>query len=96
MRYDYRVYLTSIRNIAQGLETRHRIATIMDIDSWSRVADISARIGIAASTVRYHLKNMESDGYVEQDEESRAWRLVELNQADLSIFLGATRKTKKK
>ena len=86
MRYDYRAYLASIRNIPQGLESRHKIATYMDAESWSRVADISSGIGIAPSTVRYHLKNMETDGYVEQDQASRAWRLIMLNQADLVGF----------
>ncbi|MFW9979884.1 MAG: winged helix-turn-helix transcriptional regulator [Candidatus Thorarchaeota archaeon] len=87
MRYNYRAYLTSLRNISQGLVSRHKITMHMDLEIWQKVSIIASQIGIASSTVRYHLKNMESDGYVEQNPESREWRLLTQDQSQLDAFL---------
>ncbi len=94
MRYDYRAYLTSLRNVSSGLESRHSILMMLKIDEWQRVSTVASKVSLSVSTVRYHLRNMQSDGYVEIDKETRTWRLCNVNQSELSEFLPRTKRMK--
>ncbi len=74
--------------------SRHKIIQCLETKNCTTISEISSTIDLSSSTIRYHLQNMATDGYVEQDEISKGWKLVELNQAELTSFLSQRRKRK--
>ncbi|MDF1540853.1 MAG: winged helix-turn-helix domain-containing protein [Candidatus Thorarchaeota archaeon] len=98
MRYDSRAYLQSVRNIDRGLCSRDSILKQLNNDTWLSVSDISAEIELSYATIRYHLFNLESEGFIERNTEERGWKLRVFPQAILSDFvkLGRSKSRKKK
>ncbi len=95
LRYDARSYLQSVRNIDRGLSSRDCILKRLNTDDWVSMPEISATIKLSNATIRYHLFNLEADGFVERNPELRGWKLKEFPQGKLSDFIKLKRSKSK-
>lgn len=87
LRYDSRAYLQSIRNIDKGLRSRDAILKRMSLERWDTISELSAGISLSYATIRYHLCNLEGEGFVERNTEMGAWRLLDYPQGKLQDFI---------
>ncbi len=90
VRYNNRAYLFSIRNVDRGLRARDSILSAMKEGEWYGLHDIATSTGLRLGAIRYHLRNMERDSYVEHNRDTREWRIVGLPQAELTRFIRVT------
>lgn len=90
-------YLSMIRNVRRGLETRSHIIEHIKSDTWTTSTEISKHVTVTTATVLYHLRNLERERIVERNPEGYGWRFGPFEQSDLTQFLEtkAKRKTKR-
>ena len=88
-------YLSRIRNVPSGLQTRSQILENLSNEKWYSTAEISQEIPVTSATVLYHLKNMEREDVVKRNSKTRKWRLAEIHQIALTEFIGSSKKKRK-
>ena len=57
-------YLLRLRNVQRGLATRSMIIDLLDFTIWKTTTDIANKVPVTATTVAYHLRNMEKEDVV--------------------------------
>ena len=87
-------YLLRLRNVQRGLETRSKIIDNLDSEEWKTPLNISKEVEVTASTIRYHLHNMEREDIVEREPRGNGWRFAPMHQSELTEFI--SKKSKKK
>ncbi|MHA1587848.1 MAG: winged helix-turn-helix domain-containing protein [Candidatus Thorarchaeota archaeon] len=93
---DRRAYLHWIRNIRSGLSTRSAILKELESNKRLSASRISAKVHVTASTVSYHLRNMEREDIVVRDPEGNGWRLGNLDQTVLTDYASKRKKKSRK
>ncbi len=87
-------YLQRIRNVQQGLITRSLIIDTLDVKKWHSATEISKKLPITATTVAYHLRNLERENIVVRHSRGKGWRFVPIHQTELTEFLKKRRSRK--
>lgn len=79
-----RAYLTTVKNVRRGLETRSTIIEALEKEMLS-VAEISKKTGVSQHRVRYHLRRLKTDRVVVRVGKGRKakWRLTGMGQTSL-------------
>ncbi|MEM1948412.1 MAG: winged helix-turn-helix domain-containing protein [Candidatus Caldarchaeum sp.] len=79
-----RAYLTTVKNVRRGLETRSMLIEALEREVLS-AAEISKRTGIPLHRVRYHLRMLKKDRVVVKVGKGRnaKWRLTGMGQTSL-------------
>ncbi|MHA3963315.1 MAG: winged helix-turn-helix domain-containing protein [Candidatus Thorarchaeota archaeon SMTZ1-45] len=93
---DRLAYLSMIRNVRRGLETRTQIIKQLDPDNWVTTTAISRNVDVTFTTVLYHLRNLERERIVERNPGGHGWRFGPFQQSDLSQYLETKPSRKKK
>jgi len=63
--YHPKAYLSSRRNIREGLLSRSKVLDLIEVEHLTAM-EIANRIGLKYRSVLYHLKLLESEGIVER------------------------------
>ncbi|MEN2974016.1 MAG: winged helix-turn-helix domain-containing protein [Candidatus Caldarchaeales archaeon] len=82
-----RAYLSRIKNVKRGIDTRSRILEIISSKP-STLKNIAEEVKRSNSSVRRHLKNMEAEGIVKSYKYKRRviWTQTGMGQTELDLF----------
>jgi DNA-binding transcriptional ArsR family regulator len=81
--YHPKAYLSNIKNIRRGLETRTRILNILDNNSID-AKTLSNEAGMHYGVVMHHLRLLEAEGIIERKQSKPyIWALTGLGQRRL-------------
>ena len=92
---DRRAYLALIRNVRRGLRTRSQILDIVESQGGGTTAEIAKNVDVTYSTTLYHLRNMQREGLVRRDPDTREWRPGAIRQVRLTEFLKRRRRSRR-
>lgn len=71
---------------------RSRILGLLSDDEWRLTSTISENVNITASTVLYHLRNMEHEDIVQRNTQGKGWKIKPTQQVELTEFLSKKQK----
>lgn len=96
LRINRLAYLSLIRNVKRGLETRTQIIDQLDSDKWVTASEITRYVNVTSNTVLYHLKKLERERIVERKPDGHGWRFGPFQQSDLSQYFETKLSQKRK